>query len=500
MNLKSFFIKPIAKVIYSKLNKTHENAILLQINILKQNVKQAKNTLFAKDHHFEKVKDYTSFKQNVPIRDYEDFLPYIEKVKQGEKDILWKGKPIYFAITSGTTAGSKYIPITKESIQHHITAAKNALFYYVAQKNDAAFFEKKMIFLQGSPVLTKLNGIALGRLSGIVYHHVPQWLMANRKPSFKTNSIADWQQKIDAIVEETYQDDMRLISGIPPWCIMYFEKLLEKTGKKNVKEIFPHLQLFVYGGVNYEPYREKIRQLIGFEIDTIETFPASEGFFAYQSNLNEKDLLLNVNAGIFYEFVKVADFYTPNAARISLAEVERNINYVLIVTTNAGLWAYNTGDTIKFTQLKPFKIVVTGRLKHFISAFGEHVIAEEVEFAISLAAKALNITIIEFTVAPYVSQVELEPSYHEWYLECAENNINSDEFATLIDMNLQSKNKYYTDLRKGDILAKPRLYFVEKDGFKTYQSAQGKLGGQNKVVHLANHREIAEKLQNFVKL
>ena len=498
MNVKSKLIKPIAKVINKFSLIAAKDADKIQRSILQTLMHNAENTLFGINHEFKSIKNYAQFKANVPVRDYEQLRFYIDKIVAGEKDICWKGKPIYFAKTSGTTSGAKYIPISKESINHHIVAARNALFDYVSETNKSDFFDRKMIFLQGSPILTDTNGVKTGRLSGLVYHHVPSWLVGNRKPTYETNCIADWEPKVDAIVEETYQEDMSLISGIPPWCIMYFEKLLEKTGKKTIQEIFPNFKLFIYGGLNYEPYREKIESLIGFNIDTIETFPASEGFFAYQNEQNDKGLLLNVNAGIFYEFIKVADFYTENPERICLEDVELDINYVLIISTNAGLWAYNTGDTLKFTSLTPYKVIVSGRIKHFISAFGEHVIAEEVEFVIGKMAKDFNLQIEEFTVAPFVAKNKADASYHEWFIEFNEENVDARSIAQNIDKSLQSKNVYYKDLREGNLLSVPRISIIKKGGFKAYQLSKGKLGGQNKVVHLSNDRVLADALENYI--
>lgn len=495
MYIKSNIIKPIA-YLTSKLNSfRHKDALKTQNKVLTDLVSKAKGTVFGKDHKFESIKSYKDFKNMIPVRDYEELRVYIDRMVKGEENICWKGKPNYFAKTSGTTSGAKYIPISKDSINHHIIAARNALFDYVTETKKGDFFNRKMIFLQGSPVLTDTNGVKTGRLSGLVYHHVPKWLVGNRKPTYETNCIKDWEQKVNAIVEETYNEDMSLISGIPPWCIMYFEKLIEKTGKKTVREIFPNFKLFIYGGLNYEPYREKIESLIGFEIDTIETYPASEGFFAYQDSQKDKGLLLNIDAGIFYEFIKVDDFHNEKSKRISLKDVELNTNYVLIVSTNAGLWAYNTGDTIKFTSVNPYKIIVSGRIKHFISAFGEHVIAEEVEYAMSKTAKQLNLIVEEFTVAPFIGKNENEGSYHEWFIEITnDDKIDIDQIAISLDNIIQEKNVYYKDLREGKMLSIPKISLIEKGGFKKYQLTKGKLGGQNKVVHLSNDRKIADEL------
>ena len=406
MKLLSLVIKPIAKYLFNKDYNSNLQGVENQLKILNYLIQNSKHISFGIDHNFNNDSDDYDKICQVNIQDYESLKPYIERVKNGEENVLWKGKPIYFAKTSGTTSGAKFIPITKESIGHHMVAARNALFAYVAEKDNANFFSGMMIFLQGSPLLESQNGIKIGRLSGIVYHHVPAWLMKNRRPSFETNCIENWDEKVANIVAETKDENMTLLSGIPPWCLMYFEQLLKQTNQVNLKALFPNLKLYVHGGVNYLPYKDSIRKLLGNGVDTIETYPASEGFFAYQDSQKEEGLLLNLNAGIFYEFVKSKEIFNEKPQRVHLGGVEIGVNYVLIVSTNAGLWAYNTGDTIKFVSLKPYRIVVTGRIKHFISAFGEHVIQEEVEFAISKAAQEFSFSIVEFTVAPLVSDKE----------------------------------------------------------------------------------------------
>lgn len=499
MKLLSIIIKPIAKYLFQKDYNDNLQGVENQLNILNYLIKNFNQTSFGKDYNFySNSNNYDKICQ-VDIQEYESLKPYIERVKNGEENVLWKGKPIYFAKTSGTTSGAKFIPITKESIGHHMVAARNALFAYVTEKDNASFFSGMMIFLQGSPLLESLNGIKIGRLSGIVYHHVPAWLMRNRRPSFETNCIENWDEKVTNIVAETKDENMTLLSGIPPWCLMYFEQLLKQTNQVDLKALFPNLELYVHGGVNYLPYKESIRKLLGKGVDTIETYPASEGFFAYQDSQKEEGLLLNLNAGIFYEFVKSEEIFNDKPQRVHLGGVEIGVNYVLIVSTNAGLWAYNTGDTIKFVSLKPYRIVVTGRIKHFISAFGEHVIQEEVEFAISKAAQDFNFSIVEFTVAPLVSDQE-GVSCHEWFVELAQDNeIDNTAFIQAIDENLQNKNIYYKDLRQGGILATIKFTEIKENGFNAYFEEKGKLGGQNKVQHLANDRNLANDLLKYVK-
>jgi len=497
MSIKSLLAIPFArkaqKKVYQWAYKPHKT----QQKVLRKLIKKAKNTAFGKDHNFNQITSYSEFKQQVKISDYEGLRAYIDRVVSGEKDVLWKGKPMYFAKTSGTTSGAKYIPITKESMPTHIKAAKEALLCYIAEKNDASFVNGKMIFLQGSPVLEMLNGIKLGRLSGIVAHYVPQYLLKNRLPSWETNCIEDWDTKVDAIVEETIDEDMSVISGIPSWVQMYFEKLINKTGK-TISEIFPNFNFFIYGGVNFEPYKNKFEALIGKKIDYIELYPASEGFIAFQDSQTEPGMLLQLNSGIFYEFIPANEYFDANPTRICIEDVKLNVNYVIILNTNAGLWGYNIGDTVEFTSLMPYRIKVTGRIKHFISAFGEHVIGKEVEKALNDAISGTKINVSEFTVAPQVNPSEGLP-YHEWFIEFENEPEGIDDFASKIDASMQIQNVYYFDLIEGKILQPLRIRKVKKGGFHEYMKSIGKFGGQNKIPQLSDNRKIADVLQNFLK-
>ena len=492
MSIKSLAAKLFAKIIHHKTQKWASNPVATQQKVLEDLIGQAKNTQFGQDHHFSEIKTAENFAKQVPIRDYEELKPYVERLVQGEEDVLWKGKPIYFAKTSGTTSGAKYIPLTKESMPFHIQAARNAILNYIHETGKAYFVNGKMIFLQGSPILEEKNGIQLGRLSGIVAHFVPKYLQKNRLPSWETNCIEDWETKVDAIVAETIHEDMAVISGIPSWVQMYFEKLQQKGGKP-VGEIFKNFNLFIYGGVNFEPYRAKFENLIGRKVDAIELFPASEGFFAYQDSQKEKGMLLLLNSGIFYEFVKSDEFFTPNPKRYTIGEVELQVNYVLIISTNAGLWAYNIGDTVQFTSLKPYRVIVSGRIKHYISAFGEHVIGKEVEYALQEAMNETTIRVNEFTVAPQIAP-ETGLPYHEWFIEFENAPNNLEEFALAIDNAMRKQNGYYDDLIVGKVLQTIKITKVSKNGFQEYMKSIGKLGGQNKLPRLSNDRTIADQL------
>lgn len=497
MGFRSALIRPFANYIARSIDRWSANAVAHQEKTMYQLVKSAAGTAFGRDHAFSSVKSYEDFKRAVPVRDYEELKHYVERIKSGEKDVLWPGKPAYFAKTSGTTSGVKYIPMSVESTPPHFGTARNAAFNYFARTGNGKWLDGKMIFLSGSPELDEVGGIPTGRLSGISNHLVPAWLRTNQLPSWRTNCIEDWEEKLDRIVDETVNADMRLISGIPPWVQMYYERLLERTGKKTIMEVFPNLSVFVYGGVNFEPYRAKLEELVGKRIDTVETYPASEGFIAFQDAFNrdgKAELLLNADAGMFFEFIPADEIFNENPTRIWLKDVEVGVNYAIILNTNAGLWGYNIGDTVQFVSKNPYRIIVSGRVKHFISAFGEHVIGKEVEDSIMPVANATGVRIVEFTVAPQVNPPEGGLPYHEWLVEFDTPPADLHAFALDVDARMRAQNIYYDDLITGNILRPLKMVALPRNAFRDYMKSQGKLGGQNKVPRLSNDRKIADSL------
>lgn len=496
MGIRSVLSKPFAAYIHSETKKWSSQPENSQKEIFNHLIKKAGDTAFGRDHGFRDIKNYEDFKLQVPIRDYEGLSGYIEQVKEGKPDVLWPGKPVYFAKTSGTTSGTKYIPITKDSVPNHINSARNALLAYVHESGNGSFLDGKLIFLSGSPTLTKKHDIYTGRLSGIVNHHVPGYLRTNQLPSYETNCMEDWEAKVDQIVEETYQQDMRLISGIPPWVQMYFDRIAKKSGKK-IKDVFPNFSLFVYGGVNFEPYRTKLFETIGKQIDSIETYPASEGFIAYQDTQKDPGLLLLANSGIFFEFIPADEYFSENPRRLTIGEVVLGVNYAVIINNNAGLWGYSIGDTVKFISKSPYRLLVTGRIKHFISAFGEHVIGEEVENAMKETCRKFpEVELVEFTVAPSVTPKAGLP-LHEWFVEFAREPKDLYAFSAELDVQLRNRNTYYNDLITGAILRPLEVISLQKDSFINYMKSLGKLGGQNKVPRLSNDRKIADALEKW---
>lgn len=497
MGIKSLLSKPLARWVVEKQNRWSSEPEKTQETVFKYLVENGKKTLFGKEHAFHEIRNMDDYRKHVPVYDYEDFSNYIEQIKKGAEDILWPGKPVYLAKTSGTTSGVKYIPITKASMPYHINAARDALLNYIYETGKSVFLDGNMIFLSGSPELQRKNGLYIGRLSGIVNHHVPSYLRTNQKPSYKTNCIEDWEEKLETVIDETLGADMTLISGIPPWVQMYFDRIIARTGKK-IQQVFPHFSVFVYGGVNFDPYKAKLFESIGSPVDSIETYPASEGFIAFQNSQRDPGLLLLLNSGIFYEFIPVDEYFSENPSRHTIAEVKTGVNYAVVISTNAGLWSYSIGDTVKFISQNPWKIVVTGRIKHFISAFGEHVIAEEVEKALhKTLEKHPETQIVEFTVAPQVVASSEGLPHHEWLIEFENSPTNAEQFRLDLDQALVDLNIYYKDLITGNILEPLKITYLRKNAFINLMKDLGKLGGQNKVPRLANDRKFADRLEKF---
>ena len=497
MGLKSFFLRPWANQVSKQIVQWSTNALKEQENIFTQIIRRGCDTQFGIDHDFANIKSYEDFKQRVRVQDYEGLKTYFDRVVAGESNVLWPGRPRYFAKTSGTTSGVKYIPITSDSLPNHFGSAKNALFNYFGQTGKGKWLDGKIIFLSGSPSLDDINGVPTGRLSGISNHLVPDWVKRSQMPSYETNCIDAWEEKLDKIVEETLHQKMTLISGIPPWVQMYYERLLEASGKSTIKEIFPEFSMFVYGGVNYEPYRAKLEELVGGQVDSVEIYPASEGFLAFQDIPGERGMFLNVASGLFFEFIPVNELGNEYPTRLRLHEVQCGVNYLLILNTNAGLWGYNIGDTVEFVSTNPYRIIVTGRVKHYISAFGEHVIGKEVDEAMQLTCKALDTRVVEFTVAPQVTPSEGGLPYHEWWVEFDEIPADLDRFAQFLDREMVKQNIYYDDLIQGSVLKPLVIRVLKRDSFRAYMKAQGKLGGQNKVPRLSNDRKIVSALEDM---
>ncbi|MEM6272481.1 MAG: GH3 auxin-responsive promoter family protein [Bacteroidota bacterium] len=497
MGLKRWIAERWAHSRAKAIRRVHENAVASQHRTLKQLIYKATNTQFGQDHGFAGIASPADFRARVPVRNYEAGRKYFDAIRDGQSDVTWPGKPLYLAKTSGTTSGAKYIPITRDSIRYQIKGARDALLLYIHETGNSAFLDGRMMFLSGSPVLdTNDHGLKVGRLSGIVNHFVPSYLRRNQVPTYATNCIEEWEQKVDKILDETLPEDLRLISGIPPWVQMYFERLEERTGEKPL-ERWPNLSLFAQGGVDFSPYEGVFRNYFDERIDILELFPASEGFFALQDKMPSQGLLLNLAYGMYYEFIPMAEYGNEHPTRLGLEDVELDTQYALIVSSNAGLWAYDIGDTVKFVSKNPHRLKVTGRVKHFISAFGEHVIVEEVNRAMIHACEQHGAEIVEFTVAPQLAGGEGD-SFHEWLVEFRQSPPDEAAFSTTLDAELRRQNSYYDDLRNGNMLRAAVVRKIQLNATREYMRAIGKLGGQNKFPRLSNNRKIADWLQDYV--
>lgn len=464
----------------------------LQKQTLARLLEKGRRTAFGRDHRLPEVRSYEEFRQAVPVYSYEELWDrYLSRAWEGETSVLWPGRPVYFAKTSGTTAGAKFLPLTRDSVPMHIRAARDMLLLYVARKGNADFVWGRWLFLSGSPALEKNPAdILYGRLSGIVHHWVPAYLTRNRLPSWEVNSMEDWPRKVDAILDEARELDLRLLSGIPPWVEGLLERLEDRWHQKATR-MWPHLQLYVHGGVDFRLYEDRLRAFLP-GVDFIETFPASEGFFAFQDTDDPQvGLRLIVDGGIFYEFVPLERADDPSPPRLPLWEVEAGRPYALLLTTNAGLWGYAIGDVVTFTSLRPYRLRVSGRVKNHLSAFGEHVIEAEVETALQAALRATGARVREYTVGPYLGP---EKPRHEWLLEVETEPTSWQAFLEVLDQTLRQLNPYYDDLRRGAILEAPRLYRLPVGAGYAYLARIGKLGGQHKFPHLRSDRWLLEAL------
>lgn len=498
MGIISLLAKPIGRYIHRQVKSMANNALQDQTRIFQYLIQKGKETRFGKDHHFDQVRSILNFQTRVPIRDYEQMKDYISEIKSGKSDVLWPGKPLYFAKTSGTTSGVKYIPISKESMQYHFSSARNAVFNYAVQINDFSYLDGKLIFLSGSPETELVGGIPTGRLSGLVNLHIPSLFKKSQLPSFETNCIEDWDTKLNKILDECIGQDLRLISGIPPWVKMFADRILEKTGKETIREVFPNLKMLVSGGVNFAPYKKHYENLFGERIPRVDTYPASEGFIGFQFEPNDPALILNTNAGIFFEFVTLDELNRENPHRISLEDVKTNITYAILLSTNAGLWCYNIGDTIEFVSLNPFRFIINGRVSQYISAFGEHVIEREVETALLQTSEIHKVSVGEYTVAPQVNPIDGGKPFHEWFIDFEKLPVDLAAFSSELDKRMCCQNIYYKDLIDGHILRPLQIRLMQRLSFIDFMRSIGKLGGQNKIPHLRNDRKIADELSPFL--
>lgn len=472
------------------------NPIETQNGVLFSQLYHAENTDYGKIHGFSSISSYDDFAKNVPIVTYEDFEPYIEQARQGKPDIFWPGYIRKFAKSSGTTnAKSKFIPISEECLEDcHFKAGKDLISIYANNHPENSLFLNKNLRLGGSSELYEDFNTKFGDLSAIMIENLPFWVEITTTPSKKTSLMSEWESKLKAIISEVKTEDVGSITGVPSWMMVLLQKVLKETGHQNISELWPNLEVFFHGGISFKPYKEQYRKLIGKDINYYEIYNASEGFFGIQDQHGSDEMLLMLDYGIFYEFIPMETFDPSNLAAIPLDKVEIGKNYAMVITTNSGLWRYLIGDTIRFTSVKPFRIKISGRTKHFINAFGEELMIDNVETALVRACEVTNSAVCDFTGAP-VFMKDGESGAHEWIFEFTKLPPNLDQFVEIFDSHLKSINSDYEAKRYNDLtLKRPIVHVAKPQLFYDWLSASGKLGGQNKVPRLSNDREYIDPL------
>ena len=469
----------------------------VQNDVLSNLVDKAKNTIIGRDFGFSSIKSYEDFSKKVPVFSYENFSDKIELARKGENNIFWPTKIKWFAKSSGTTnSKSKFIPVSDESLEDcHYAAGKDLLCMYLNNNSDSQLFTGKSLRLGGSKSPYEKNGTFYGDLSAILIDNMPFWAEFSSTPSNKTSLMDDWNYKIEAIINETINENVTSLAGVPSWMLVLLNKIIEKSNKKYISEIWPNLEVYFHGGVSFKPYLNQYNNILNNNsMRYYEIYNASEGFFAIQHENNSNELLLMLDYGIFYEFIDMKCFETKEEKIIPLCEVEKNKNYAILITTNAGLWRYKIGDTVKFTSLSPYKIIITGRTKHFINVFGEEVIIENTDNVINRLSSKYNLKIVDYTVAPIFMENNKKGA-HEWFIEFSEEPNKNIKIDEIIDKELKKENSDYEAKRYNNFtLEKPKVIVGSKGVFMKWLEINNKLGGQNKIPRLSNNRKFIEKL------
>ena len=498
MPFNSIFAWVIKKRIHQiELFKKYPNEV--QQELLFELASTASQTEFGKKFQFSKVGDHHSFLNEVPLHSYEDLIPWINRSMEGEQNILWPGDTKWFAKSSGTTSDrSKLIPVTKESLENcHYKGGKDLLALYYENYPNRKLYNGKHLVVGGSAQVNHLSPDSyFGDLSAIIVKNLPWWAEIRRTPAREIALLSEWEEKIERMAHGTIKDDVYIIAGVPSWTLVLANKVLEITGKNNLKEVWPNLELFMHGGVSFEPYRKEFKRLIpDAGMNYVETYNASEGFFGIQDQRDSNDLLLMLDYGIYYEFIPMSDFKgTSSTSALPLEKVEPGVNYAVVISTNGGLWRYIIGDTIRFTSIRPYRFRITGRTKSFINAFGEELIVENAENAIAHASRLTDAVVRDYTVAP-VYMSDNTSGAHEWLIEFNKHPNDMSRFNRLLDEKLREVNSDYDAKRYHDfILQEPIIRTAKFGTFDQWLKSAGKLGGQNKIPRLSNDRAIMEQL------
>jgi GH3 auxin-responsive promoter len=497
MKILSPAISSLARMRMWRIEAWMNNPVEAQRDVLQGLVTAAQYTEFGKKYNFSKLFTIRSFKQTVPVHEYEDLKPYITRIMNGEQNLLWNTPVYWFAKSSGTTSDkSKFIPISEESLEDcHYKAAKDVLTMYYNFNPDSELLTGKGLVIGGSHTINPVNDEAqFGDLSAVLLQNTPFWGHWLRTPDLSIALMDEWESKIEKLAESTIKEIVTSISGVPTWTVVLFKRILEITGKKTMAEVWPSLELYMHGGVSFTPYREQFKKLIGKDIYYLEMYNASEGFFAAQEHPGDDGMLLFLDHGIFYEFMPATEYGKKEPNTIGLEDVEIGKNYAIIISTNGGLWRYQVGDTIQFTSLKPFRIKVSGRLKHFINAFGEELIVDNSDQSIAIASEKTGAIVNDYTAAPiYFS--DSSNGAHEWLVEFEKEPADINKFTDELDVALKSINSDYEAKRYKDIaLRKPVVHIMKKGVFTEWLRSKGKLGGQHKVPRLSNERVLLEEI------
>lgn len=475
----------------------------VQEEVLKNLVGQAAKTEWGEKFNYDKIESYSDFNKQVPLTDYEVLKPYVDRLLKNEQGLLWDTDIKWFAKSSGTISDkSKFIPVSKESLEGcHYKGGKDLLSLYYNQIPDRKLYKGKHLILGGSAEINYLNSDSyFGDLSAIILKNMPWWAEIRRTPAKEIALMSEWEEKIERLAESTINQDIYILAGVPSWTLVLCNRILEITGKKNLREVWPNLELFMHGGVNFEPYRKQFEAIIPFDdMNYVETYNASEGFFGIQDDFSVNELLLMLDYGVFFEFIPMSSFDGIDSKEVlSLEEVELGVNYALVISTNAGLWRYIIGDTIRFTNKFPYRFKITGRTKSFINAFGEELVVENAEYAIGKASEAFGVEVAEYSVAPIYME-DKKGGGHEWLIEFKEAPESLDKFASLLDDLLKTVNSDYEAKRTGDLSLQPPTIRLAPTGlFENWLKSKGKLGGQHKVPRLSNNRELMEEFLSFL--
>ena len=478
------------------LKYPHEVQEELLMNLLRS----SENTILGKNYDYASIKSYQTFSERIPISSYEDIEPLIERTRKGEQNVLWETPIKWFAKSSGTTnAKSKFIPVSNQALEDcHYKGSKDLLCLYLNNNENSELFTGKSLRLGGSKQIYEDNDTFFGDLSAILIENMPIWAEFSSTPSSKISLMSEWETKIMAIINETKNENVTSFAGVPSWMLVLMNKVLEETGKSNLMEVWPNLEVYFHGGVSFDPYREQYQKILPKkDFKYYEIYNASEGFFAIQDLNHSSDLLLMLDYGIFYEFIPMDTFGTPNQKIIRLSEVELHKNYAIVITTNSGLWRYLIGDTVRFTSLNPYRIRVTGRTKHHINVFGEELMVENTDQAIAKACQVMGAEVVDYTVAPIFMEGK-EKGAHEWMIEFKQNPENIEQFQKVLDETLQTLNSDYEAKRYNNMTLNPlQLNVARPNLFYDWLKDQDKLGGQHKIPRLSNQRDYLEELKNL---